>query len=368
MEATLIFQFCLRPYLERITGSGSMLKNSRNSGVTLVEVLMALAIFSAVSVVIASIMQTTFKSQRQAELKYDLQTFLIRLNQEMDCDKSLKVGESGALYNFSVGTFPTNATCGYLTLKNTNGDILLTPNPSAQSLFVGAGAISKNWWARAECDETQRSVTIKIAMRKRGTWTEFGQNPLREPKDASDTQHYMSWTNTLNPIYGGNGRPKLCEKYFSNTSLKRQACTSKQYATGFNSEDFRCLPLPTALPSTSAGECGVGQIMTNFNMRNNTPVCKTITTADLNANTDLPIWVRGQVVPQCYSGEIYLADATTSNTITCGSAPSAIRCNNSSTQDYFPGSSTTCSSISGYTGTSGGLFDFRQIQYMGNSN
>ena len=375
MEVILISRFCLRPYLEdngdhegdRLTRSGSRSKNLRQQGMTLIEVIMAVAIFSGVSVLIGSIMVTTFKAQRQAELKYDLQTFLLRLNQEIDCDKTFNVGEVSALYNFEDGTFPSNATCGYLTLKNKNGDVLLAPNPSAMDNFVGSGAISKNWWAMAECDEAQRSVTLKVALRQRGSWTEFGKNPLREPKDATDTQHYMTWSNAINPIFGGPGRPKLCEHYFANTSLQRQSCPAGQYATGYNSNDFRCAPLLAALPSP-AGECGTGQVMTSFNMRTNTPVCHTLTTADLDANANLASWIRGQLVPQCYNGQFFMADGTTANTVTCGAAFSAIQCNNSSTSDYFPGSSTACNSMSGYLGSAGSLFDFRQIQYMSNSN
>ncbi len=377
MEVILIFRFCLRPYLDHVyyrddlgddvTRSGPRSRHLRQRGMTLVEVIMAVAIFSGISVVIGSIMVTTFKSQRQAEMKYDLQTFLLRLNQELDCDKTFNVGEVSALYNFQDGTFPTNATCGYLTLKNKNNDSLLAPNPSAMDNFVGAGAISKNWWAMAECDETQRSITLRVALRQRGSWTEFGKNPLRDPKDSSDTQHYMTWTNAINPVFGGTGRPKLCENYFANTTLKRQTCAAGQYATGYSSNDFRCAPLPAPLPSP-AGECGTGQVMTSFNMRTNTPVCHTLTTADLDANANLAVWIRGQVVPQCYNGQFFLADGTTPYTVTCGAAHSAIRCFNGSTSDYFSGSSTACNSISGYVGDGSSLFDFRQIQYMSNSN
>ena len=72
---------------------------------------MALGIFAAVTVIIASIMETTFKAQRQAELKSDLQSFFMRLNQEIDCEKTFKVGDSvsyrvtGSLEGFPfVGT------------------------------------------------------------------------------------------------------------------------------------------------------------------------------------------------------------------------------------------------------------------------
>ena len=369
MEGTLIFRCFQQRYLRalRIGSKTGSETQSLQLGTTLVEIIMALGIFAAVTVIIASIMETTFKAQRQAELKSDLQSFFMRLNQEIDCEKTFKVGEASPLYNHATATFPTNATCGYLTLKDSRGDVIHAPNPSALSQFVGAGAISKNWWARVGCDETQRSITISVALRKRGNWTEFGKNPLRDPKDASDTQHFMNWTNSINPVYGGASRPKLCERYFTNTENKRQNCTTGQFATGYNSEDFRCAPLPTPLAGT-AGECGVGEIMTSFNLRTNTPVCQSLTTADLDANPSLGPWIRGQLVPQCYNGQFFLADGTSSNVITCGEAFQAIRCNHGTTLDYFPGSSTACNGMSGYTGTSGSIFDFRQMSYMSNSN
>lgn len=333
---------------------------------TLLEVIMALGLFIVVTMIVVSIIETTFKAQRQAELKYDIQTFLIRLTQELDCDKTLKVGEVGALYDHAASVFPTNASCGFLTLRDSRGDALLEPNPSAQDLFVGAGAISKNWWGRAECDESQRSITLSIALRKRGTWNEFGKNPLREPKDENDYQYYMSWSNAINPVFGGQSRPKLCEKYFSNTTLKRQSCTAGQYGTGYNSQDLRCAPLPSAQPAPT-GECGTGEIMISYNMRTNTPNCRAITTADLDAASSIPDWVRSQLVPQCYDGQMYLADGTSANTMTCGAAFPGMRCYNTVSGDYFPGSSSFCSGISGYSGSSLSVFDFRQINYMSSS-
>ena len=370
MEATLTFQSCLRPFrdlsADSPTGPGDV-ATSRESGMTLLEVIMAIGLFVVVTAIVVSIIETTFKAQRQAELKYDIQTFLIRLTQDLDCDKTLKVGEPGALYDHDAGVFPTNATCGFLTLRDSRGDPILEPNPGAQDLFVGAGAISKNWWGRAECDESQRSVTLSIALRKRGTWNEFGKNPLREPKDENDTQYYMSWTNPMNPVFGGQSRPKLCEKYFTTATLKRQSCASGQYGTGYNSQDLRCAPLPSAPPSPAA-ECGTGQIMISFNMRTNTPTCRAIATSDLDANGSIATWIQSQLVPQCYSGQMFLADGTNANTMICGAAFPALRCFNATSSDYFPGSSAVCSGVSGYSGTSASVFDFRQIQYMSNSN
>ena len=368
MEAILTFPSCQRPFRDpRVSPEVNAVKVDFRAGMTLLEVIMAIGLFAAVTAIVVSIIETTFKAQRQAELKYDIQTFLIRLTQDLDCDKTFMVGDTGALYNKATNTYPTNATCGYLTLLDSRGDPILAPNPSAQGLFVGAGAISKNWWGRAECDESQRSIKLAIALRKRGTWTEFGTNPLREPKDQYDTQHYMSWTNSINPVFGGASRPKLCEKYFSNATLKNQACASGSYATGYNSENLRCAPLPSAPPSPT-GECGTGQIMISFNMRTNTASCRALTTSDFDANSAIAMWVQSQITPQCYSGEMYLADGTSSNKMTCGGAFSAVRCFNSASADYFPGSSTTCSGLSGYSGTSASIFDFRQIQYMSNSN
>lgn len=324
------------------------------SGMTLIEVIMALGIFSAASVIIASIMENTFKAQRQAELKYDLQMFMLRLNQDVDCAKTLE-----AFYNPTSNVWPTNVTCGNLTLKDSDGDNILVPTGSGQ--FAGAGSISRSWWAKASCDETQRSISVSVALRKRGSWTEFGKNPLRDPKDATDTQHLMSWSNSINPVIGGTGKVKLCEKYFNNTAARNRTCTSGQYGTGFNSNDLRCSALPAY---NAANDCTTGQVMVGFNLRSNRPVCRGLTTSDLGANPSLASWIQGQVIPSCSSGQIYVADAIGgANTMMCVTATRSRICSNGT--DSFPASAmSSCNDVAStpaYGGSGGVNFDFRNL-------
>jgi hypothetical protein len=325
---------------------------------TLIEVITALAIFSAVSVIVASIMDSTFKAQRQAELKYELQMFMLRLNQDVDCAKTLE-----AFYNPSASVWPTNLSCGNLALKDEDGDNIIAPTGSNQ--FAGAGPFSRNWWARANCDETQRSITVSVALRKRGSWTEFGKNPLREPKDAADTQHLMSWSNSINPVIGGTGKVKLCEKYFNNAAASNQTCTAGQFGSGFSSNDLRCAALPAY---NSANDCATGQIMVGFNLRSNRPVCRTMTTGDLNANPSLASWIRGQVIPTCSSGQIFAVDALGGpNTMMCLTTYLANKCDNAT--DTFPANlaaqCTMVPSVPSY-GASGN-FDFRNLPGMASS-
>ncbi|MEY4631474.1 MAG: hypothetical protein RIQ81_1594 [Pseudomonadota bacterium] len=310
---------------------------------------MALAIFSAVTVVVSSIMETTFKAQKQAELKYDLQMFMLRLNQDVDCAKTL-----AAYYNPSANVWPTNVTCGALTLKDSDGENILVPTGSG--VFTGAGPISRSWWGKATCDESQRSILVSVALRKRGSWTEFGKNPLRDPKDASDTQHYMTWTNKINPVIGGTGQVKLCEKYFNNTASQNTTCSPGQYATGYSSKDLRCAYLPDPLNN----DCGTGKVMVNFSQKSNTPVCRQLTTGDLDANPSLAEWIRGQLIPTCYTGQIYVANAMAGgNTMMCAGTARSVICGNGT--DTFPASATTSCSLLGYTGSPSVNFDFRNL-------
>lgn len=325
---------------------------------SLIEIVIALGIFAVVSYIITGILDSTFRTQRQAELKYDLQTFIMRTVQDVDCDKTFKVGEVGALYDKATNTFPTNSTCGALTLKTSSGNTILAPDTSAQSLFVGAGPISKNWWAKAECDESQRSITLKVALRKQGSWTQFGKNPLRDPKDSADTQHFMGWGNTINPIIGGTQKIKLCEKYFSNTTPQNSACDSSKFATGYNSNNLRCNLLP-AQPSPNPADCGTGKIMVSFNMMTNTPVCKDLTTADLDSTT-LISWMKSQIIPSCFSGQLFTA--ASSNSMTCTNTAQTKHCASTITSDYLPAfTASNCGLIPGYYNVPGGLFDHRTI-------
>lgn len=329
-----------------------------NRGMTLIEIIVAVGIFAVVSYIITSLLDSTLRTQRQAELKYDLQTFVMRTIQDIDCAKTLKVGETGALYNKAAGVYPTNSTCGSLTLRTSSGNVILAPDSDAENLFVGAGPISNNWWAKAECDESLRSITVKVALKKKGSWTEFGKNPLRDTTDSnSASQHYMHWGNSINPIVGGAQKIKLCEQYFENSESENSSCNTSNFGIGYNSKNLRCGPLPSQ--PTIMPQCGIGSVMVNFNMMTNTPVCRFLTTADLDS-TDLINSMKSKVIPSCYDKQIYVA--ATSNTAACTNSAQTSRCSSGFTNDYFPAfSAGNCSAISGYSSGSGGLFDIRVL-------
>ncbi len=317
------------------------------SGVTLVEVLVAIGLATTVTLIVAQILVNTIKFQKRTDLRNDLQAFSARLTKDLDCGKT-----------FASIPNPTDADCQYLTLKSSSGANILAPDAAAQGVFVGSGAITKNWWAMARCDATERSIVVYVAMKDPGSWS-YGKDPIRASNDASDVLQLQHWTTAPSPLFGGTGKAKLCESYFSGSTAVRDCSQSpnSQYVTGLASGDsVTCAPLPT--PDVTQN-CGTGKVAYGYDMQTNKPKCRNLTTTDLSAISGIQTWLKGQVIPNCSASQVYVADTSSPNTMKCASTYKARRCYNTTTSDYFPSLSNSCTGAPG-TGWSwdGGYFDF----------
>lgn len=314
------------------------------AGVTLVEVLVAIGLATTVTLIVAQILVNTLKVQKRTDLRTDLQAFATRINNDLDCGKT-----------FASIPNPTDANCQYLTLKSSSGQNILAPDPTATgTVFAGSGAITKNWWAMARCDESRQSIVIYVAMKEPGTWN-YGKDPVKANNDPSDVIQLQHWNAAPSPIYGGVGKPKLCESYFGSTAATRNCPTSpsQQYVTGLASGDsVNCAPLPT--PDITQ-YCATGQIAYGFDMQTNRPKCRSMNTNDLAAISGIQTWLKQQVIPNCSASQVYVADTTSPNTMKCATTYKAMRCNNGT--DYFPATSNACNGTAGYS-WDGGYFDF----------
>ncbi|NDE15041.1 type II secretion system protein [bacterium] len=324
----------------------SMRRNGQ-AGVTLVEVLVAIGLATTVTLIVAQILVNTIKVQKRSDLRNDLQAFVTRINNDVDCGKT-----------FASISSPTDANCQYLTLKSSSGEAILTPDASAQGVFTGSGPITKNWWGMARCDETQRSIVIYVAMKDPGSWA-YGKDPVKANNDDTDVLQLQHWTAAPSPLFGGTGKPKLCESYFAGSTAVRDCSQSPytQYVTGLASGDsVTCAPMPT--PNV-ADNCATGKVAYGFDMQTNKPKCRNLTTTDLSAISGIQTWLRQQVIPSCTASQVYVADSSSPNTMKCASTYKARRCYNSSTKDYQPSMSDSCGGAPGVGWSwDGGYFDF----------
>lgn len=319
----------------------------KQAGVTLVEVLVAIGLATTVTLIVAQILTNTMKVQKRTDLRNDLQAFVGRLNKDLDCGKT-----------FASIAAPTDANCQYLTLKSSSGQTILAPDSSAQGVFLGSGQITKNWWGMARCDATKRSIVIYVAMKDPGSWG-YGKDPVRANNDAFDVVQLQHWGAPPSPLFGGVGKGKLCESYFSGSTSVRDCSQSPnaQYVTGLASGDsVTCAPMPT---NDLTQNCGTGKIAYGFDMQTNKPKCRSLTTTDLAAVSGIQTWLKQQVVPGCSASQVYVADSGNPNTMKCASTYKARRCYNSSTKDYFPSMADSCTGApaTGWT-WDGGYFDF----------
>ncbi|MEY4631473.1 MAG: hypothetical protein RIQ81_1593 [Pseudomonadota bacterium] len=317
------------------------------AGVTLVEVLVAIGLATTVTLIVAQILVNTLKVQKRADLRTDLQAFVTRINNDLDCGKTFA--------GITDPNNPTDANCAYLTLKSSSGQNILAPDPSAAgTVFAGSGAITKNWWGMARCDESKQSIVIYVAMKEPGTWN-YGKDPVKANNDPSDVIQLQHWNTAPSPIFGGTGKPKLCESYFGSTAGVRNCPSApyQQYVTGLASGDsVTCAPLPTQNPSV---QCPSGQVAVNYDMKTNKPKCRSLDTNDLSSIAGIQSWLKQQVIPNCSDSQVYAADTSSPNTMKCVTTYKAKRCTNGS--DYFPATSDSCNGMAGYS-PDGGLFDF----------
>lgn len=322
-------------------------KKTNQSGVTLVEVLVAIGLTTTVTLIVAQILTNTLKLQKRNDLRNDLSAFAVQLNNDLDCGKT-----------FAAIPDPTDANCQYLTLKSSSGFDILAPDPAAQGVFIGSGPVTKNWWAMARCDESQRSIVIYVAMKDPSSWN-YGKDPVKANDNASDVVQLQHWYSPPSPLFGGPGKPKLCESYFSGSTSVRDCPQSPnaQYVTGLASGDsVTCSPLPSA---NLVLNCPTGQVAYGFDMSTNTPKCRNLATTDLDAISGIQNWLRSKVLPSCTTGQVYTANSTPYE-MQCTDAYKARRCYNSTTGDYFPSMSDSCTGApsGGSWSWDGGYFDF----------
>ena len=344
-------KFCPKlpiPKEKQLWNRGPMRRNAHpSSGMSLVEVLVAIGLATTVTLIVAQILVNTAKFQKRTDLRTDLQAFTQRLSKDLDCGKT-----------FATIPDPTDANCQYLTLKSSSGADILTPDPAAEGVFVGAGPITKNWWGMARCDAAQRSIVIYVAMKDAGSWG-YGKDPVRASNDASDVLQLQHWTAPPSPLFGATGKAKLCESYFSGSTSVRDCSQSPsaQYVTGMASGDsVTCAPLAT--PDV-AQNCGSGKVAYGFDMQTNKPKCRSLTTTDLSAISGIQTWLKQQVVPTCSDSQVYVADTASPNTMKCASTYKARRCYNNTTKDYFPSMTNSCDGAPSVGWSwDGGYFDF----------